>query len=76
MQNIVIDMCDKFHNDRLRSDRSLGNGKSDSEKKNNNRNTKKNVLSAWRPVSGYKKEGKPRCKSTLKMNLHFDKMVS
>jgi len=25
MQNIVIDMCEKFHNDRLRNDRALGN---------------------------------------------------
>ena len=26
MQNIVINMCEKFHNDRLRNDRALGNG--------------------------------------------------
>jgi len=36
MQNIVIDLCEKFHNDRLRNDRALGNGKSD-----NNKNPKK-----------------------------------
>jgi len=29
MHNIVIVMCEKFHNDRLRNDRALGNGKSD-----------------------------------------------
>jgi len=23
MQNIVVDMCEKFHNDRLRNDRAL-----------------------------------------------------
>ena len=50
MQNIVINMCEKFHNDRLmRNDRSLADGKSDNNKFNN-----KNVLSAWRPVSGSK----------------------
>ena len=48
MQNIVVNMCDKFYNDRLRNDRSLGNGKSD------NNNKKNNVSSAWRPVSGSK----------------------
>jgi len=39
-------MCEKFHNDRLRNDRSLGNGKSDNNNKNNN-----NVCSVWKPVS-------------------------
>jgi len=29
MQNIVINMCEKFHYDRLRNDRALGNRKSD-----------------------------------------------
>jgi len=27
MQNIVIDMCEKFHYDRLRNDKALGNEK-------------------------------------------------
>jgi len=49
MQNIVINMCEKFHYDRLRNDRSLANEKSD------NNNKKNNVRSAWRPVSGSKK---------------------
>jgi len=40
-------MCEKFHNDRLRNDRALGNGKSDNNKKKNKKN---NVCSAWRPV--------------------------
>jgi len=29
MQNIVVDMCEKFHNDRLRNDRALVLWKSD-----------------------------------------------
>jgi len=47
MQNIVVrpNMSEKFYNDRLRNDRSLGNGKSD------NNNKKYNVR---RPVSGSK----------------------
>ena len=37
MQNIavVINMCEKFHYDRLRNDRALGNEKSDNNKNNN-----------------------------------------
>jgi len=50
MQNIVIDMCEKFRYDRLRNDRALGNGKSDNNNNNNNNN---NVGSAWGPVSGF-----------------------
>jgi len=33
MQNVVVNMCEKFHNDQLRNDRSLGNGKYDNKKK-------------------------------------------
>ena len=29
MQNVVLNMYEKFHNDRLRNDRSLGNRNSD-----------------------------------------------
>ena len=47
MQNMVLNMCEKFHSDRLRNDRALGNGKSDNNKKKNN-----NVGSAWRPDHG------------------------
>jgi len=50
MQNIVINMCEKFHYDRLRNDRALGNGKSDNNNNNNN-----NVGSACGRVSGSKK---------------------
>jgi len=51
MQNIAINLCEKFHNGRLRNDRALAvaDGKSDNNNKNNN------VRSAWRPVSGSKK---------------------
>jgi len=45
MQNVVINMCEKFQFDRLSNYKALGNGKPDSNKKNN-------VRSAWRPVSG------------------------
>ena len=43
MQNIVVNMRENFHNDRLRNDRALGNGKSNYKKKN--------IRSAWRSVS-------------------------
>jgi len=54
MQNIVINIHETFHNDRLRNDRALGGRKSDNNKnpKNNNKN---NVRSAWRPVFWSKK---------------------
>jgi len=54
MQTIVVNMCEKFHNDRLKNDRSLGNGKSDNNNKKKNNN---NVRSAWRPVPGSKNAG-------------------
>jgi len=46
MQNIFISMSEKFHYDRLKNDRDLGNRKS----VNNNNN----IRSQWRPVSGSK----------------------
>jgi len=46
MQNSVINTCEKFHNDWLRNDRALADGKSD------NNNIKNNVRRAWRHVSG------------------------
>ena len=46
----VVNMCEKFHNDQLRNNRSLGNRKSDNAKKNK----KYNVGGTWRPVSGSK----------------------
>ena len=54
MQNTVINMCEKFHYDRLRNDRALVLWKSDNnnpKKKHNNNN----VGSAWGPVSGSNK---------------------
>ena len=47
MQNILINMCEKFHYDRLRNDRALGNRKSDNT---NNPKNKNNVGNAWGPV--------------------------
>ena len=32
MENSVVNICEKFHNDRLRNDRALGNGKSENSK--------------------------------------------
>ena len=47
MQNGVLNMCEKFHNDRLRNDRAVGNGKYDNNKnKNNNINVRSRPLSA------------------------------
>jgi len=55
MQNILINMCEKCHYDRLRNDRALGNRKSDNNKNPYNKN-KNNVGSAWwGPVSGSNK---------------------
>ena len=47
MQNILINMCEKFNYDRLRNDRTLVHLKSD----NNNPNNKNNVRGHWGPVS-------------------------
>jgi len=44
MHNIVFNMSEKFHNDRLRNDRALADRKYEKKKK------KKNVGRAWRPV--------------------------
>ena len=52
MQNIVINMYGKVHDDRSRNDGALEDRKSDNNaKKKNNKN---NVRSACRPVSGSK----------------------
>jgi len=50
MQNVVINMREKFHYDRLRNVRALGNRKSDNNKNNNNNN----VGSALDPFPGPK----------------------
>jgi len=44
MHNIVVNRCEKFHNDQLRNDKALAVGKSDNNKNNNKK--KKNVRSA------------------------------
>jgi len=54
MLNVLINMCEKFHYDRLRNDRALGNPKSSDNKNPNNKHKKNNVGSAWGPVSGSK----------------------
>ena len=57
IQNIVNNMCEKFHYDRLRNDRALGNRKTENNKNhhhNNNNNNNNNVPSHWGPVSGSK----------------------
>jgi len=52
MQNVVFNMSAKFHNDRLRNDKALGNRNYDNNnpksKHNNNNNNNNNVDSAWR----------------------------
>jgi len=62
MQIIVINVCEKFHYDRLRNDRALGDGKSD---KNKNDNKNNNVGSAWGPVSASKKYLKYKYKCSI-----------
>ena len=49
MQNIVINMCEKFRDDWSRNDRALRDWKSD-----NNTPDKKDIFNAWRHVSGSK----------------------
>jgi len=57
MQNMLINTCEKFHYDRLRNDRALGNGQSDKNKNPNNNN----VRSHWGPVSGCNNTGSASC---------------
>jgi len=52
MQSAVFNVCEKFHNDRLRNDKALGNQNSDN---NNPKHNNNDVGGAWRPVSGSKK---------------------
>jgi len=57
MQNIVVDMCEKFHNDRLRNDRALVLWKCDNNTKKKHRNNddddnNNKVGSAWDPFPG------------------------
>ena len=65
-------MCEKFHYDRLRHDKALGNRKSDNNKKRHN------VGSHWRPVSvsvkiGYNIIGFSMfiCRQTNKTASHY-----
>jgi len=52
MQNIVINICKKFHNDRLKNDGALGDRKSHNYKHRNNKNN--NVGGHWEPFPGPK----------------------
>ena len=58
MQNIVINMCEKFHYDRLRNDRALGteNLITINKNNNNNNNNNNNAGSVSGPVSGSKNQ--------------------
>ena len=59
MQNVVITMCEKIHYDRLRNDKALADRKSvnnNSSSSSRSSSNKNNVRSAWRPVSGFKKQ--------------------
>jgi len=54
MQNIVINMCEKFHDDQSRNGGAQGDRKSDNNKKNNNKNNVRIALAAWDPFPGPK----------------------
>jgi len=54
MQNIVINMCEKFHYDRLRNDRALGKRESYNNNPNNKNKNKNNVRGHWGPGNGSK----------------------
>ena len=60
MQNMIVNMCEKFYYDRLRNDRALGNRKSDNNKNpnnNNNNNIKNNnatLVATGDPFPGLK----------------------
>jgi len=47
MQNIVINMCEKFHYDRLRNDKALGNQKSENNNPDSKHKNKNNVRGHW-----------------------------
>jgi len=51
MQNIVINMFEKFHDDRSRNDRALGDRNSAEDNPNKKKNNQNNVGDAWEPVS-------------------------
>ena len=53
MQNIVIDMCAKFHNDWLRNDRALVHWKSDNNPKKNDKNNVGSNDFGWKKYIDY-----------------------
>jgi len=64
VQNIVIGVCEKFHNDRLRNDGALVHWKSDNNPKNN-------VGSAGDPFPGAINNEKLNNYSTSQLKKHF-----
>jgi len=54
VDNVVIKLCAKFDDDRLRNEKALVLGKSHNNTKKNNK--KNNVRGHWGPVSGSKNE--------------------
>ena len=58
MQNILINMCEKFHYDRLRNnDRALGKRKSDNKKPRTTTRTRTTFVVIGDPFPGPKKSG-------------------
>jgi len=71
MQNVVVNMCEKLHNDRLKNDRALGNRNSGNNLKNQHNNIN-NVGSAWRPVSGSKNHSQFHPEQYPEVNYEFN----
>ena len=59
MQNIVIDMCEKFHYNWLRNDRDLGNRKSDNNKNPKNQ-WRMGFAKGWGADRGERAEREPK----------------
>jgi len=55
MRNVVINMYEKFHYDRLRNVKALGNWKSDNNKPSDKHRNKNNVHGHWGPVKRVRK---------------------
>jgi len=47
MQNIAMNMCEKFREDWLRNGGALGNGQSNNNKNHKKKNKNNNVGTAW-----------------------------
>jgi len=71
MQNIVINMCEKFHDDRWRNDEASGNWKSYITKNPK----KKNVRSAYGHVSESEKRWTVSMKMTVIESIYVQKKI-